>query len=39
MLIFPQQRLQFVYASRALALPATLFHYRSEIYARLRRRR
>jgi O-antigen/teichoic acid export membrane protein len=39
MLIFPQQRFQFVYASRALVFPATLFHYRREIYARIRRLR
>jgi O-antigen/teichoic acid export membrane protein len=37
MLIFPQQRFQFVYATRALAFPATVYHYRRDIMARVRR--
>ncbi len=37
MLIFPEQRFQFFYASRALFFPATLYRYRDEIKAIVRR--
>jgi O-antigen/teichoic acid export membrane protein len=39
MLIFQRQRFQFVYASRALFFPATLYRYRSHILSLLRRAR
>ncbi len=37
MLIFRQQRFQFVYATRALFFPATLYRYRGDIASILRR--
>jgi polysaccharide transporter, PST family len=37
MLIFPRQRVQFFYATRALAFPVTLYNYRHDLLSMVRR--
>ena len=39
MLIFPEQRFQFICASRALAFPVTIYQYRGDIASIVRRRK